>query len=86
VAREKALGGVLVCLAQPTTPMVTESASAGFAATGLGPFRKIMVLAVAELMAGVRRTALLPLGRQEGFRRAARERRGEAGGQIGPDL
>ena len=76
VQREGALGGLLVTLAQPTRPMLTEAASHGFASTGLGQFRKLMVKTVAELMAGVHDEAerLPPLGRQEGFRRAARER------------
>ncbi|MBU8543891.1 MULTISPECIES: DNA methyltransferase [Roseomonadaceae] len=75
VQREGALGGVLVTLARPTKDMMREAASAGFASTGLGEFRKIMVKTVEELLHGVQdeHERLPPLGRQEGFRRATRE-------------
>jgi hypothetical protein len=76
VEREKALGGVLVTLAAPTKPMMQEAASHGFASSGLGQFRKIMVKTVEELLRGVHDDAerLPPLGRGEGFRAAPRER------------
>jgi site-specific DNA-methyltransferase (adenine-specific) len=75
VQREAALGGVLITLADPTRDMLREAASHGYASTGLGQFRKIMVKTIAELMAGVHDDAerLPPLGRGEGFRRAPRE-------------
>ena len=61
--------------------MLREAASHGYASTGLGQFRKIMVKTVEELMRGIHDDAerLPPLGRAEGFRRAPRERRGGAG-------
>ncbi len=88
VQREGALGGLLITLVPPTKPMTTEAASHGFASTGLGQFRKIMVKTVQELMAGVHdeNERLPPLGRQEGFRRAARERTRPAAQQAGLDL
>jgi len=75
VQREGALGGVLITLADPTRPMLQDAAAHGYASTGLGQFRKIMVKTIAELMAGVHDEAerLPPLGRGEGFRRAPRE-------------
>ncbi|MFN6954918.1 MAG: DNA methyltransferase [Acetobacteraceae bacterium] len=87
VEREKALGGVLITLAKPTKPMLQEAASHGFASTGLGQFRKIMVKTVEELMRGVHDDAerLPPLGRGEGFRVAPRER-GRKGQQAALDL
>jgi hypothetical protein len=61
--------------------MLTEAASHGMASYGLGSFRKIMVRTVEDLMRGIQdpHQSLPPLGRQEGFRRAAREgkKRGE---------
>lgn len=83
VEREKALGGVLVTLAQPTKPMLEEAAHHGFASTGLGQFRRIMVKTVEELLRGVHDDGerLPPLGRGEGFRRAPKEKRGAAGEQ-----
>lgn len=86
VQREGALGGILITLAPPTKPMLKEAVSHGFASTGLGRFRKIMVFTVAELMAGVQHAELPPLGRQEGFRRAKRERGAAAVEQAGLDL
>jgi site-specific DNA-methyltransferase (adenine-specific) len=76
VQREGALGGVLVTLADPTRPMLQDAAAHGYASTGLGQFRKIMVKTIAELMAGVHDDAerLPPVGRGEGFRAAPRER------------
>jgi DNA modification methylase len=76
VQREGALGGVLITLADPTRDMLREAASHGYASTGLGQFRKIMVKTIAELMAGVHDDAerLPPIGRGEGFRAAPRER------------
>ena len=78
VQREGALGGLLITLARPTRDMLREAASHGFASSGLGQLRKITVKTVEELMAGVHNEAerLPPLGWQEGFRRAPRERRG----------
>ena len=84
VEREKALGGVLVTLAPPTRDMLREAASHGFASTGLGQFRKIMVKTVEELLRGVHDDGerLPPLGRAEGFRRAPKEKRGGTGEQA----
>ncbi|HYZ32148.1 MAG TPA: site-specific DNA-methyltransferase, partial [Crenalkalicoccus sp.] len=64
----------------PTKSMLTEAASHGYASTGLGQFRKIMVKTIVELLAGVHDESdrLPPLGRQEGFRRAPRDRRAGA--------
>ena len=80
VEREKALGGVLVTLAKPTRPMLEEAAHHGFASTGLGQFRRIMIKTVEELLRGVHDDGerLPPLGRGEGFRRVPKEKRGPA--------
>lgn len=66
--------------------MLQEAASHGFASTGLGHFRKIMVKTVEEVMRGVHDDAerLPPLGRGEGFRVAPRER-GKKGQQSALD-
>ena len=88
VQREGALGGVLVTMAKPTRPMLEEAAKHGFASTGLGQFRKIMVKTVEELLHGVADDAerLPPLGRQEGFRRAPKERARPKGDQQALEL
>jgi hypothetical protein len=78
---------VLITLEKPTKPMLQEAASHGFASTGLGQFRRIMVKTVEELLRGVHDDAerLPPLGRGEGFRAAPRER-GKRGEQRALDL
>lgn len=88
VEREKALGGLLITLAKPTRDMQREAASHGYASFGLGEFRKIMVKTVEELLTNIHdeKETLPPLGRQEGFRRAAREKAPPKGGQSALDL
>ncbi|PZW45719.1 site-specific DNA-methyltransferase (adenine-specific) [Humitalea rosea] len=89
VQREGALGGVLITLNPPTKEMTREAASHGYASTGLGQFRKIMVKTVDELLRNVHdeKEALPPIGRGEGFRRAARETASRPkGAQPGLDL
>lgn len=76
VIREKALAGLLITLESPTKDMVREAAAHGYASYGLGEVRRLMVKTVDELLRNVHdvKEVLPPLGRQEGFRRAARER------------
>jgi DNA modification methylase len=76
VIREKALAGLLITLEKPTKEMIREAASHGYASYGLGDVRRLMVKTVDELLRNVHdeKEVLPPLGRQEGFRRAARER------------
>ncbi len=83
VQREGALGGVLVTLVKPTRQMLEEAAKHGFASTGLGQFRKIMVRTVEDLMHGIADDSdrLPPVGRGEGFRRAPKERARPKGNQ-----
>jgi hypothetical protein len=56
--------------------MIREAAAHGYASYGLGEVRRLMVKTVDELLRNVHdmKEVLPPLGRQEGFRRAARER------------
>jgi site-specific DNA-methyltransferase (adenine-specific) len=76
VIREKALAGLLITLENPTKDMVRKAAAHGYASYGLGEVRRLMVKTVDELLGNVHdANEILPaLGRQEGFRRAARER------------
>ena len=87
VEREKAAGGILVTLAKPTRDMLRKAASHGFFDYGLGKSRKIVVKTIDELLRGVQDDTerLPPIGRQEGFRAAPRERRG-GGEQSDLDL
>lgn len=53
VEREKAEIGLFVTLAEPTKPMVTEAASAGFYESPyMGAFPKIQILMIADLLSG----------------------------------
>jgi len=52
VEREKAEIGLFVTLAEPTKPMITEAASAGFYESIKGAFPKIQILTIADLLTG----------------------------------
>jgi len=53
--REKAAIGLFVCLADPTKPMITEAAAAGFyESRDLRRFPKIQILTIADLFSGVK--------------------------------
>jgi hypothetical protein len=74
--RHRRQRGPLVTLEKPTRDMLREAASHGFAEYGLGSFRRIMIKTIDDLLRNVHdKKEILPLvGRQEGFRRAAREK------------
>lgn len=73
VERERAAAGVLITLAAPTRDMRREAAAAGLFETSFGRHPKIQIYTIRDLLGRVR-IDLPPLGRGEGFRRAARER------------
>ena len=52
VEREKAEIGLFVTLAEPTQPMITEAASAGFYESPKGQFPKIQILTIEDLLSG----------------------------------
>ncbi len=52
VDREQAQIGVLISLQQPTQPMRTEAASAGFYTSPWGRYPKLQLLTVGELLEG----------------------------------
>ena len=52
VEREKAEIGLFVTLAEPTQPMLTEAASAGFYESPKGQFPKIQILTIQDLLSG----------------------------------
>lgn len=54
VERERAEVGVFICLEEPTRPMRTEAASAGFYESSWGKHPRIQILTVAELLEGKR--------------------------------
>jgi hypothetical protein len=79
--REKAAIGALISMQEPTSPMKTEAATAGFyeSATWGRKYPKVQLLTVAELLAG--RKVEMPPIRQVGatFKKApkATEKHGE---------
>jgi len=82
VDREKAKVGVFITLAEPTRPMKTEAAAAGFYESPLhGRFAKIQILTVEELFDG--KKPHLPWIAPSS-KRARRET--NASGQIGLEL
>jgi len=52
VEREKAEIGLFVTLANPTHPMITEAASAGFYESPRGQYPKIQILTIEDLLSG----------------------------------
>ena len=77
VEREKAALGVFICLQEPTGPMRTEAASAGFYKSPWRekPYPRLQILTVAELLDG--KTMDSPPVRQTGmtFKRAPKARK-----------
>jgi site-specific DNA-methyltransferase (adenine-specific) len=71
VERERARIGVLVTLAAPTRPMLTEAVRAGFFETEYGKYPRIQIRTVEELLTG--RKPQIPLVDRSGFRRATKE-------------
>jgi site-specific DNA-methyltransferase (adenine-specific) len=82
--REGAAGGLFICLADPTREMRREASASGFFETGFGSHPRVQIMTIRELLAGMR-PDLPPLGSNEGFRRAPRER-GPRPKQTGLDL
>ena len=76
LGREKSPLGVLITLREPTAPMVTEAASAGFFKSPFGEFPRIQIATVEQLLEG--KTLKLPP--QEiggGYKQAAKEKPGQ---------
>jgi site-specific DNA-methyltransferase (adenine-specific) len=83
VEREHAVAGLFLTLAEPTREMKREAAAAGTVEIPFAhrPVPRIQIYTIAELLAGMR-PDLPGLGRHEGFRRAAVERRGGQQGAL----
>ncbi len=63
--------GLFVTLAEPTTPMKTEAASAGVLDTPFGKFARLQILTIEDLFAG--KKPAMPPEDPAAFKRAARE-------------
>ena len=77
LARDKAAIGVLIILREPTKPMLTEAASAGFYEPKDFPGRypRLQILTIAELLAG--KKIHFPEHRVETFAKAERKSKHE---------
>ena len=77
LARDKAAIGVLIILREPTKPMLTEAASAGFYEPKDFPGRypRLQILTIAELLAG--KKIQFPEHRVETFAKAERKTKHE---------
>ena len=79
IEREKAALGALITLREPTKPMLTEAASAGFYEPKEFPGRhpRLQILTIAELLAGTKIS--FPEHRVETFAKAERKTKSEQG-------
>ena len=77
IEREKAAIGALITLREPTAPMLTEAASAGFYESENFPekFPCLQILTIAELVAG--RQLRYPRLRDDTFKKAERQKKGQ---------
>jgi site-specific DNA-methyltransferase (adenine-specific) len=70
--RDNAPLGVMITLREPTGPMVSEAAKAGFLETPFGRFQRMQVVSVATLLDG-KLPKLPPQERGGGYKRAEKE-------------
>jgi site-specific DNA-methyltransferase (adenine-specific) len=74
ISRESADIGVLLTLADPSKPMLTEAAGAGLHELhGFAPVPRIQIVTIADALALRDRSIRLPARRDDAFRRPARE-------------
>jgi site-specific DNA-methyltransferase (adenine-specific) len=74
ISRESADIGVLLTLADPSKPMLTEAAGAGLhELPGFAPVPRIQIVTIADALALRDRSIRLPARRDDAFRRPARE-------------
>lgn len=72
MVREKSPFAVLITLREPTAPMVTEAAAAGFLDTPFGKFSKLQIATVGDMLTG-KLPKLPPQERGGGYKQAAPE-------------
>ena len=83
IERERAEIGVLLTLAPPTKPMVTEAAGAGqHEEPGFQPVPRLQIVTVEEALGLRDRAVRLPARRDDAFRRAAKEPDRDAQGRF----
>jgi hypothetical protein len=83
IEREKAAIGALITLREPTKPMLTEAAAAGFYESKEFPGRypRLQILTIAELLAGKKlEYPSGPVARDETFAKAERKTKSQQDG------
>lgn len=80
--RENAEIGVLLCLEEPTKPMKTEAASAGFYKTPYGNHPRLQILTIAELLEGAQIDYPPQYARADATFKKAKKARGKAPAQL----
>ena len=82
--REKVPMGLFLTLAEPTRPMLTEAAAAGFWETDWGQMPRLQIVTVEQLLSSAAAPVRIPMARSDTYRKAAKEER--AGRQGSLDL
>jgi site-specific DNA-methyltransferase (adenine-specific) len=77
--RTKAPMGLFVTLNEPTKPMLATAAAAGFWETDWGPIPRVQIVTVEALLTSPAPPIRIPMARNDAYKRAARETRGDQG-------
>jgi site-specific DNA-methyltransferase (adenine-specific) len=77
--RTKAPMGLFVTLNEPTKPMLATAAAAGFWETDWGPVPRVQIVTVEALLTSPAPPIRIPMARNDAYKRAARETRGDQG-------
>ncbi len=80
--REAAPMGLFLTLAEPTRPMVTEAAAAGFWDTDWGQVPRLQIVTVEQLLASPAPPIRIPMARSDTYKKAAREERAGRQGSL----
>jgi site-specific DNA-methyltransferase (adenine-specific) len=80
--REGAPMGLFLTLAEPTRPMLTEAAAAGFWDTDWGQIPRLQIVTVEQLLTSVAPPIRIPMARSDTYRKAAREERPHRQGSL----
>jgi site-specific DNA-methyltransferase (adenine-specific) len=73
--RETAPMGLFLTLTDPTKPMVTEAAAAGFWDTDWGQIPRLQIVTVEQLLTSPAPPVRIPMARSDTYKKAAREER-----------
>ncbi len=74
--------GLFLTLAEPTRPMLTEAAAAGFWETDWGPVPRLQIVTIERLLTSPAAPVRIPMARSDVYRKAAREDRPDRQGNL----